>query len=169
MFSILLIYASEVWSLIFWSIFGEIVYSNFRLPTISDFYAACLLIPILSLLRTLCRDLYIAKNQKLCQIQNSYLILCQLKPNYFLVWKENRNQLWRIHCSSQFTYRLWFSTNFYYNWVHYFLAEFPAALSRKLEFNLTLAYDDINPAVINHQLLIIYSTTTIYDPPVDKL
>ena len=56
-----------------------------------------------------------------------------------------------------------------YNWVNFFLAEFPAVLSGKLEFNLTLAYDDIIPAFINHQLLVIYSTTTIYDPPVDKL
>ena len=38
-----------------------------------------------------------------------------------------------------------------------------------LNFNLTLAYDDVIPAVINHQLLVIHSTKTIYDPPVDKL
>ena len=72
-FSILLIYASEVWSLIFWSIFGVIVYSNFRLPTISDFYAVCLLIPILSLQRILCR-LQKIRNYAKSKIQTWYCV-----------------------------------------------------------------------------------------------
>ena len=50
-----------------------------------------------------------------------------------------------------------------------FFGRVSCCLVGNLNFNLTLAYDDIILAAINHQLLVIYSTTTIYDPPVDKL